>query len=106
MKWIRVFDSIDKAREFIPSQTSRLVKIGDRRVCLLNHNGEFYALNDRCPHMGASLSQGTINYLGEVICPLHEYRYDHNTGYEANNKCENAMVLKVKVEDSGVFLLV
>jgi len=42
--------------------------------------------------------------LGEVICPLHEYRYNSITGEEVNNKCEAAVTINLKQEEDGVYL--
>lgn len=41
--------------------------------------GDYYALDDRCPHEVASLSEGWIE--GEEIeCPLHSSRFDLRNG--------------------------
>jgi nitrite reductase/ring-hydroxylating ferredoxin subunit len=46
------------------------VDAGDEPVCLINLDGEYYAISDICTHEEASLSDGTI--IGdEIECPLH-----------------------------------
>lgn len=104
MSWIKVFKSNEEAQLAVPDKTTRLVKIRDARICLVNHQDNFYAFEDRCPHMGASLSEGIVNYLGEVICPLHEYRFNPKTGQEADQKCRPAKTYTLKVESEGVFI--
>jgi len=37
--------------------------------------GEYYAIDDVCPHKGASLANGKINHQC-VVCPYHGYEYD------------------------------
>jgi 3-phenylpropionate/trans-cinnamate dioxygenase ferredoxin component len=55
------------------------VEVGDTPVCLINLDGEFYAINDVCTHEEASLSDGTI--VGdEIECPLHGGAFDIRTG--------------------------
>ena len=39
--------------------------------------GEYYAIDDACPHKGASLAHGKIHNQC-VICPYHGYEYDGN----------------------------
>ena len=41
-----------------------------------NRKGEYAALDDVCPHKGASLSRGKIKN-GNVMCPYHGYEYDN-----------------------------
>jgi nitrite reductase/ring-hydroxylating ferredoxin subunit len=51
-------------------------------ICLINLDGEFYALNDCCTHEEASLSDGTI--VGdELECPLHGGAFEIRTGQPA-----------------------
>ena len=57
------------------------VEVGpdDEPVCLINLDGEFYALNDSCTHEDASLSDGEI--IGdEIECPLHGGAFEIRTG--------------------------
>jgi 3-phenylpropionate/trans-cinnamate dioxygenase ferredoxin component len=58
------------------------VEVDDEPVCLINLDGELYALNDVCTHEEASLSDGTID--GDLIeCPLHGGAFDIRTGAAA-----------------------
>ena len=47
---------------------ARAYDLADRRVALFNEGGRFYAIDDTCPHQGASLSTGSL-HAGRVICP-------------------------------------
>jgi nitrite reductase/ring-hydroxylating ferredoxin subunit len=57
------------------------VEVGpdEEPVCLINLDGEFYALDDCCTHEEASLSDGEI--IGdEIECPMHGGAFDIRTG--------------------------
>lgn len=61
------------------------VEVGpdEEPVCLINLDGEFFALNDCCTHEDASLSDGEI--IGdEVECPLHGGAFEIRTGKPAS----------------------
>lgn len=45
-----------------------------------NHNGEYFATSRRCRHLGADLSNGSIDSKGCLVCPWHGARYDVTTG--------------------------
>ncbi len=55
------------------------VVAGDRRLALFNDSGEYYAIDDMCPHEGGSLSEGIL-HEGRVICPLHSWIFELRTG--------------------------
>src|SRR4029077_20614519 len=52
----------------------KTVAIGHRMVALFRINGENFAIDDTCPHMGASLSGGYLEN-GIVTCPWHAWRF-------------------------------
>src|ERR687888_1993073 len=58
----------------IPPGARKLVKVNGRAVVVFNLGGEFFALSDRCPHKGGSLSKGKLTGLVESSMP-GEYRY-------------------------------
>jgi nitrite reductase/ring-hydroxylating ferredoxin subunit len=50
-----------------------------RNILLANSGGKVYALCDRCSHMNAPLSMGSLN--GKVVtCAMHGARFDVTTG--------------------------
>lgn len=49
-------------------------------IAVFRVNGEFFALNDRCSHGNASMSEGYIEDDGTVECPLHAARFCLKTG--------------------------
>ena len=58
------------------------VEVEDEPVCLINLEGEIFALNDICTHEEASLADGTI--IGdEIECPLHGGAFFIRTGEPA-----------------------
>lgn len=54
--------------------------------------------------MGVSLSEGRINYLNELICPLHCYRYKLQTGQECQNRITDVETYEVELNEDGLFI--
>ena len=55
------------------------IEVGEKEIMLANPDGKVYALCDRCSHMNAPLSMGTLN--GKVVtCAMHGARFDVTTG--------------------------
>ncbi len=69
---------IGAADELTPG-ASKIFVVGERKVAVFNIDGELYAIEDRCPHRGASLGKGTWNGF-VVTCPLHKWEFDLRTG--------------------------
>jgi nitrite reductase (NADH) small subunit len=62
----------------------RVVTVGDRDVAVFRSEGAVYAIDDRCPHAGASLSSGHVED-GCVTCPWHGWRFRLADGAWADN---------------------
>lgn len=63
----------------LPPGSMRRVSRGDLDVLLAHTPAGILAVTDRCPHMSAPLSIGTLE--GCVVqCPLHEGKFDLCTG--------------------------
>ncbi|MGF1603438.1 MAG: Rieske (2Fe-2S) protein [Thermosynechococcaceae cyanobacterium] len=57
----------------------QVVKIGQRKVLLLNHQGEVYAMENSCPHIKAPMAKGKV-VEGNIVCPFHRSVFDLKTG--------------------------
>jgi nitrite reductase/ring-hydroxylating ferredoxin subunit len=79
----------------IPPGGKLIVIVGDREVGLYNVDGEFFAVLNRCPHLGGPLCEGqdiglvTARVPGEIeldpsarfiTCPWHNWEFDLRTG--------------------------
>lgn len=60
-------------------------QVGDRLVAVFNHRGQYLAIDDLCPHMGASLGAGYLDQEGVVTCPWHAWRFQVCDGKWADN---------------------
>src|SRR5438132_607720 len=59
--------------------TSKALTMNGTEVAVFRCGNQLYALQNRCPHAGGSLADGTVEG-DEVICPLHGYRFNIRTG--------------------------
>ena len=55
------------------------VRAGGRDVAVFNVGGEYFAVDDECPHEGGPLGQGMV-FDGTVSCPWHFAEFDLATG--------------------------
>jgi nitrite reductase/ring-hydroxylating ferredoxin subunit len=55
------------------------VKTNDVSLVLVKQDGQVYALENKCPHLGLPLGRGKL-VGGEIVCPFHGSRFDVRTG--------------------------
>lgn len=97
---VKLFDSIEEAKRILPNNEPKLVKALDKSICIVRKEDQLISFLNECPHQGASLHQGTVNYLGEIVCPLHSYRFNMKTGETAEKACKPLTLIPVVISDA------
>lgn len=80
---------------------SRTVAVGNKLIALFNQGGTYYAIDDVCPHMGASLSDGCVED-NVVTCPWHAWRFRLTDGAWADNPRVKISWYPVRVEGNEI----
>ena len=62
----------------------KVVSAGRKDIAVFNDGGRFFAIDDCCPHAGASLAGGHVE-SGIVTCPWHAWRFRLADGAWADN---------------------
>ena len=68
----------------IPEGGAVVVNVRNKDVAIFRVGGVLHAIDDMCPHMGASLSGGFVED-GCVTCPWHYWRFRLSDGAWADN---------------------
>lgn len=68
----------------IPPGEGRAYEVSGRMVAVFLIDDKYTAIDDICPHMGASLASGYVEN-GGVMCPWHAWRFCVTTGVWLDN---------------------
>lgn len=83
----------------------RLITEQGRSIALFNVDGQFYAIDDSCPHQGASLSSSRIE--GHLIrCGAHGLRFDLANGYLLNSTLLRVACYPVDYLDEQTLMII
>ncbi len=104
MEWIRIFSSVQEADRRIDMNRPQLLIVNGQRICLVRSGEGYRAVQDACTHNGESLSKGHVNYMGEIICPWHNYCFEMATGREIQGRSADLRTYPVKADGSGFFI--
>jgi len=91
--------SATEAREASP----QVVTVGGRTLGLFHHEGTFYAVDNRCPHMGFPLTDGSIDE-GLLTCPWHHARFELSGGDTLDPFADDVRTFPVEVRDGDVYV--
>ncbi|KNZ42626.1 Rieske (2Fe-2S) protein [Acetobacterium bakii] len=89
----------------------KMVVVDGKEILLTNIDGSYYAIANRCPHMGGSLVKGILED-GIITCPRHGSKFDVKTGRAVGGptilfmkfKVKDDRSYPVKLEGSDIFI--
>ncbi|MBN3865093.1 Rieske 2Fe-2S domain-containing protein [Pseudomonas frederiksbergensis] len=82
-----------------------LFEFDGKSLALFNVEGDLFAIDDSCPHQGASLCGGRLE--GRVIqCGAHGLRFDLRSGYLLNSTVLKVANYPVEIIDGQAFIVI
>ena len=85
----------------IEEGTGAAFTVNGRIVAVFLENGEYHAIDDLCPHMGAALAGGYLQD-GMVTCPWHAWRFCIKDGTWCDNPKVSIDSFDVRVEGDEI----
>jgi pyruvate oxidase len=104
LKWYRVAD-VDE----LPNGRVKTVTADTHSMALTHIDGEYTAMENRCPHQGGPLGEGSIEIGGDdqcwLRCPWHGWDFDPKTGLPPGGHEDSGQQLyPIKVREDGIFV--
>lgn len=101
-KTVSDFEIVGKTSDFEEGQ-GRAVPVDGRMVAVFRTADEWFAIDDLCPHMGASLAEGYVEDK-MVTCPWHAWRFCIRDGSWEDNPKTRVDCFEVKIDGDNVLV--
>jgi len=93
----------------LPDGRVKSVAVGEKTVALTHFKGEYAAMDNKCPHQGGPLGEGSIETGIDgkcwLRCPWHGWDFDPLTGEPPGGHEDSGQeMFPVKVEQDGVYV--
>jgi len=92
MSWTKVL-SVDS----LAPGARQVVKVGENSILLINNNGQFHAVGNRCPHLKLSMTKGKISEDGAIVCLV-------NKAMAAVSQPQALPVYPLRIEDGSIWI--
>jgi nitrite reductase/ring-hydroxylating ferredoxin subunit len=97
MTFVKVSDAIKEGEKIG-------VKANGKEIMVINLDGKYYALGNKCMHRGCKLSGGKIKG-NNIECPCHGSVFNIETGKVVNGPAEkNEPTFKVKLRGKEIMV--
>lgn len=96
--WHKVLEN----KSELPNGRVMTVTAGHKGICLTHFEGQYYALENKCPHQGGPLGEGSIEN-GMLRCPWHGWDFEP-CGGSAEGFNDGLPTFDLKIEGTAIFV--
>ncbi|MCF6137460.1 Rieske (2Fe-2S) protein [Pseudalkalibacillus berkeleyi] len=89
--------------ESLENEGAKIVKGDSHAIAVFAHDGEVHAVDNRCPHMGFPLHQGSL-CDGILTCHWHHARFDVKSGGTLDPWADDVPTYPVHIDKDEVFV--
>jgi 3-phenylpropionate/trans-cinnamate dioxygenase ferredoxin subunit len=100
--WHKIAEHIDEIQ--LAENNIGVVEVKDKTVCIAKFQNRLFAFAHKCPHASGFFIDGYTDGIGNVICPVHGYKYDIRTGRNVSGEGYYLKNWPVDVRKDGVFV--
>ena len=97
-RFIAVLDE----KDLVEGKMKRL-SVEGTPVLLIKQQGKIFAIDNRCPHQGCGMSNGTLDGL-IIICPCHDWRFSLETGEYEDDPLMKLNKFEWKIESGKIWI--
>ena len=99
LKWYKVLESRNQIKE----GRVMTVTAENKDICLTHYKGKLSALDNKCPHQGGPLGEGSIEN-GLLRCPWHGWDYDPCTGNAPGGFDDGVEAYALEEKEDGIYV--
>ena len=100
--WHKIAESLAELRA--DGSSLKEIRLGERTVCLAIYQDRISACAHTCPHAGGRMVDGYIDPLGNIVCPLHRYKFSLANGRNVSGEGYYLRTYPIEERADGVFI--
>jgi 3-phenylpropionate/trans-cinnamate dioxygenase ferredoxin subunit len=101
-QWHKVADS-ESEIQFADNHIA-VIEVTGKTMCIGKHQQQLFAFAHKCPHAGGILAEGWIDATGNVVCPLHRYKFNITNGRNTTGEGYYLKQWPVEIREAGIFV--
>ena len=100
--WHKIADTINELQ--LQENNLSEIEVGGKKICIGKNGSVFFACINKCPHAGGILADGYIDATGNLVCPLHRYKFNPTSGRNISGEGYFLKTFFVEERTDGIFV--
>ena len=102
IKWFKLAEGRNDL--FWQDNNLAVAEAGGKKITLARVGNELFACAYKCPHAGGVLADGFIDASGNIVCPLHRYKFNLGNGRNISGEGYYLKVYALEEREAGLFV--
>lgn len=100
-QWFKIAENINEIS--FAENNLLVIEVNNKKITLVKYKNELFACSYLCPHASGILADGYIDAIGNIVCPVHRYKFNARNGKNVTGEGYYLKTYPVKINDEGVF---
>jgi nitrite reductase/ring-hydroxylating ferredoxin subunit len=102
IKWFKVADSENELQW--QENNMMVAEVDGKKITLARIANKIFACAYKCPHASGVLADGFIDATGNIVCPLHRYKFNLSNGRNVSGEGYYLKVYAIEEREAGIFV--
>jgi len=81
-----------------------IIVVTGKKICIAKFRNDAFAFAYKCPHASGILADGYIDATGNIVCPVHRYKYNLENGRNTSGEGYYLKHWPVEQREDGVYI--
>jgi nitrite reductase/ring-hydroxylating ferredoxin subunit len=100
--WIKIGEAVN---DFLWQENDLCeITVKGKTICIAKHGEQVLACTHKCPHAGGHLADGYVDPLGNIVCPLHRYKFSLQNGRNTSGEGYYLKTYPIETRTDGIYI--
>jgi 3-phenylpropionate/trans-cinnamate dioxygenase ferredoxin subunit len=81
-----------------------VIEIKNKKICITKFQDQWFGFTYKCPHAGGMLANGYIDLVGNIVCPVHRYKFSLKNGRNSSGEGFYMKIFPIEKRPDGFFV--
>jgi nitrite reductase/ring-hydroxylating ferredoxin subunit len=101
-QWYKIAEAVAELN--FAANDIAVAELADKKICIGRYRDKLFAFAYTCPHASGIMADGYIDALGNIVCPVHRYKFNLQNGRNTSGEGYYLKRWTVEIRDDGVYV--
>lgn len=102
LNWVKI--AANRQEIILHNNRIGIVELNGKKICIGEQGASLVAFAFKCPHAGGILADGYFDGQGNIVCPIHRYKFNPVNGRNCSGEGYYLKTWPVDIRQDGVYI--